>query len=61
MEKHVHQPVKDEEHELPIADAWRPTIREIARALAEGDYGLSRRIPHVAALSADQAQSTAIA
>lgn len=32
----------------PIADAWRPVLREIVKALAEGDYGLSNGIPFVA-------------
>ena len=41
-------PLKDEKNAHPIADTWRPVIREIVRALAEGDYGLVRGIPSVA-------------
>lgn len=32
----------------PIADAWRPQLRQIVKALAEGDDDLSRSIPSVA-------------
>lgn len=40
-------PLRDEENAHPIAEAWRPTIRAIVRALAEGDYELVRGIPSV--------------
>ena len=53
---HVNDhPIKDENKAHPIAGAWRPTIRAIAGALAEGDWALSRGIPDVAPLSADDA------
>jgi hypothetical protein len=42
------QPVKDEDAAHPIADSWRPRLREIVKALAEGDFGLARGIPSVA-------------
>ena len=40
--------MKDPDQQHPIAEAWRPTVRQIARALAEGDHTLSRGIPSVA-------------
>lgn len=49
MPTNERQPaVKDEEHEHPIADAWRPTLRAVVGALASNDYALSRGIPGVA-------------
>lgn len=39
--------MKDEENAHPIAEEWRTTIREIVRALAEGDYEIVRGIPSV--------------
>jgi hypothetical protein len=45
------QPVKDEDAAHPIADAWRPKLREIVKALAEGDFSLSRGIPSVVPIS----------
>lgn len=49
-------PVKDEEAAHAIATAWRSTLREIANALAEGDYCISRGIPTVAPVSSATAQ-----
>jgi hypothetical protein len=46
-----HQPVKDKDKAHPIPDAWRAHLREIVKALAERDYGLSRGIPCVAPAS----------
>jgi hypothetical protein len=40
--------VKDEERAHPVAGSWRQTLREIVKALVEGDYHLSRGIPCVA-------------
>lgn len=42
------QPVKDQNVAYPVADAWRPPLRQIVKALAEGDYDLSRSIPSTA-------------
>jgi hypothetical protein len=42
------EPVKDESGAHPVADSWRPVIREIVKAFAEGDYDLARGIPSVA-------------
>jgi hypothetical protein len=47
MQHATQDPVKDEEREHAIASTWRPTLRQIVRAIAEGDYGLSRGIPAV--------------
>jgi hypothetical protein len=51
----VHQmnqePMKDEDGAYPIASPWRHTLREIAKAIAEGDYGLSRGIAAVPPVS----------
>ncbi len=40
-------PLKDEEKAHPIAEVWRPTIRQIVKALAEGDYEIARGIKWV--------------
>jgi hypothetical protein len=45
------QPVKDENAAHPIADAWRPALHKIVRALARGDYALKRPITSVAPVS----------
>lgn len=41
------QPVKDSDRTHPVADAWRPVLREIVKALVEGDYQLSRGVSFV--------------
>ena len=43
--------MKDKTGAHLIAEAWRPLLREIVKALAEGDYDLSRGIPSVAPVS----------
>jgi hypothetical protein len=50
------EPVRDEEKAHPVADTWRPTFREIVKALAEGDYTLSRGIARVAPVSSAAAE-----
>jgi hypothetical protein len=40
--------IKDEDAEHPVASAWRPTLKKIVDAFVRGDYGLKKRIPHVA-------------
>lgn len=45
-------PVKDLDGAHPVAEAWRSTVRAIVKAIADGDYGLARPIPHVAPLEA---------
>lgn len=42
------EPFKDPHASHPIASAWRPTLREIVKALAHGDYMVARGIPSVA-------------
>lgn len=42
------EPIKDEHAAHPIADAWRPTFKEIIKAFAEGDYDLRRGLQFVA-------------
>jgi len=37
----MREPVKDEEAEHPVADAWRPLFREINRAFMRGDFALA--------------------
>ena len=51
MQRENADPVKDEDREHPIANAWRPTFRQIADAIAEGDYDLSRGVPNVGPVS----------
>ena len=48
MQVTSQDPVKDKNGAHPVADTWRPQVREIVKALAEGDYTLSRGIPSVA-------------
>ena len=52
----VLSPTKDEDAPYPIPAAWRQTFREIVRAFVEGDYRLSRGLPHVRWLSAAKAE-----
>ena len=40
--------MKDKDAAHPIASAWRPTFREIVKALARGDYALCNGIRFVA-------------
>ena len=50
-------PVLKVEDAQPVPPAWRPTLREVVRALVEGDYSVTRGIPFVAPvgeLSAEQ-------
>ena len=56
MQRASQPPVKDEDGSHPIADEWRPTLREVVKALAEGDYELSRGVPSVAPVSNATAQ-----
>jgi hypothetical protein len=43
--------VKDKNASHPIATTWRPTLREVVRALAQGDFTLARGIPNVSPIS----------
>ena len=43
----LQEPVKDETSEYPVATAWRPTLREIVKAFAAGDYALANGIDSV--------------
>lgn len=49
-------PVKDEDNEYTIPSVWRPTFQGIVKAIAEGDYELSRGIPSVAPVSSATAK-----
>lgn len=49
--KTEQEPVKDEDGAHPIANAWKPALREIIKAFVEGDYELTRGIPSVAPVS----------
>jgi hypothetical protein len=51
--------IKDSDVECPIPSAWRPAIREIARAFSQGDYGLRSGIPGVAPVSPETASQIA--
>ena len=49
----LQEPVKDEEAAHPIASVWRPALREVIRALVQGDDdGLVRGLRSVAPISA---------
>lgn len=54
--RHSRKPMKDENKAQPIPDAWRPTIRELTRALVKRDYGVSRAIAGVAPVSSATAE-----
>lgn len=51
MQVASQEPVKDSDREHPVADAWRPVLREIVKALVERDYELSRGVPSVEQIS----------
>jgi hypothetical protein len=36
--------LRDPDAEHPIAQAWRPMLRDVVRSLAEGDYALARGV-----------------
>ena len=44
----IQAPLKDGNAEHPVADVWRPVIREIVKALVDGDYSRIGGIPSVA-------------
>ena len=50
------KPLKDPGDAHPVGDAWRPTLEEVVKALAEGDYELSQRPPCVLPVSAKVAE-----
>lgn len=56
MQDENEHPVKDEEKAHPVAKARRPTLREIVKAIAERDYGLSRRIATIGMVSNEAAE-----
>ena len=47
---------KNEEEELPIPHAWRPTIKAIVSAFVNQDYNLSSEIKNVNPISNETAQ-----
>jgi hypothetical protein len=51
-----HEPIKDENSAHPVANAWRPTFRDIVKAFTQSDYGLERGIRGVAPVAADVAE-----
>jgi hypothetical protein len=48
--------VKDENRAHPLAGEWRPVFKDIVHALVEGDYSLSRQVPHVRPVSSETAR-----
>ena len=51
----VHEPVKDEEPDHPVATAWRPTFHAIVSAFVRRDYGLAAGVPSVDRPSSEEA------
>ena len=51
------EPVKDLDGAHPIPEGWRSTLREVANALAEGDFSLTRAVSSVAPVPARMAES----
>jgi len=47
---------KDPDAAHPVAGAWRPTLREVVRCFARGDYGLSGGVPGVEPVAAADAE-----
>jgi len=47
--------LRDGSSERPIPTCWRPVLRRIANAFAQGDFALTRKIPNVAAISPEKA------
>jgi hypothetical protein len=43
--------VKDEDAAHPVAALWRPMLCEVVRAFVQGEYQLSRAVPHVEPLT----------
>lgn len=41
-------PSKEDDEARPVPTEWRDTLQAVVRAIAEGDYALSRQIPSVA-------------
>ena len=52
----IANPVKDERGAHPVATAWRPVLAEIVRAFARGDYGLSKPLAAVEAVTKQTAE-----
>jgi hypothetical protein len=48
-------PVKDEESELPVPAAWRPTIKAIVKAFVGGDFRVSSGVPGLVPISSETA------
>jgi hypothetical protein len=52
----IQEPLRDENSAHPAATAWRPTLKEIIRAFASGDFALERGVPAVAPVTSEVAQ-----
>ena len=50
-------PSKDESNPHPVPGVWRPILRDVVKALAEGDYALSRASRCVAPLTAKKSEN----
>lgn len=47
--------LKDETREHPIASSWRPVLKEVVTALAQGDFQLSSGVPGVVPIAPETA------
>lgn len=47
MTTQSHEPTKSDFDVHPVPTRWRPVLKDVVKALAEGDYALSREIPCV--------------
>jgi hypothetical protein len=50
------RPFKDPHSEHPVAESWRPVLRDIVTAFLQSDYGLADGLPYVAPVSPSTAE-----
>jgi hypothetical protein len=41
------KPIKDPHDEHPVAESWRPILRDVVAAFARADFGIAGGLPHV--------------
>lgn len=56
MPRVPEHPIKDAEHEGPVALVWRPVLREIVEAIRRGNPALASALPAVAPVAPETAE-----